>query len=1415
MDFVTSKYQDENYKLIYSPRTTFDSLKTKENTIYIQLVQSFDIKTLTILRRHFKEHIGSITKDLFICILQKHISLTNFEFKNKKKLIIKLLSKLFDEIDADTKEIITWNEFVNFLANYKEGKKEKMYYLKKYYQSKMDLNPIEKININKNQDFSFNINKNNKINFCFYIEKFRFLGLTKEGDTKINFFNTETNKPLNLEIDFSLIQKEIDKHVLYQLDEKIDNLLERKEEDYMHNKKILKEKKIQLMIKRNKRYKSNLSNKNNNSFDRRNAEIEKEKNILNKSENINKIIPTQKKIEKRKIISYKGIASGLNKKYYSIATTLFLNEYNLLLISTTNNIISAWKYKEKEEYFENVNLINHNIENEFNKKKCIFEKDEVLIPLLMTEYTQYSMCFDNLTNCLYTGQTDGKIMKWDITLNKPILILDINNFNEKNDFVLPLLEASNNSYQKETKDILLKRGQSDFNKILKSLPEQRRNMISCLILIDPLKILCSAHYNGLIVLWDLIYYKPKRIYVDQKTGIYQVLYNYNMNHIYTCGFEHDIFIYDPYIDKEAIYKLRGHKSSINSIALIPENNELISIDISGIIKIWDITNFFNFQTININDAALLKANNIDERDEIYNKLYKKKISANIHIQTFPDLSKFLIYGKKFLLFEKGNSDNPDLCDDYKIIGCFYNPKTYNIVTISHKKVQFWNILNGKLVKIFRDLMSVQNINSDDTDHHFENQNSSNITYDITSFAHDINYKKLYLGDSIGRIKSFYLETGVLSNQFDSHKEEITHIIFSFKYNYLISCSKDLIIKIHENKKKLNEANKALREYELINEKIKTRFESRISKILLRKMILNEERGVLITCLSNGYIKELDIEHFKMINEMDCLNIQFDNLKNLTLITTAEYLKDINMLFINLDNFGKKFIALKNNKYFNLLIGKDIFIKEEKININRKDSDYNNKKYVIVCCYYDINTRRLFLGDSFGDLICYNLEALYNGFLNEKNLDKNESEKIAKIGVNCDILFKIKINAEPINFIFKPEQLKPEILIILSIEKTAKLIDINTGKIIDSLKQISINENPFPIAVKYSINTPYYKKTKPYLDLNDDFQVEEDSNTKSLTIQYERDNRIERQIKTQKKYPYIIYRKNINKFDLNPIDSKKKLGNNKKEDLIEQSYLVLINSVKEKLKLTKFSKEIPEDKSTLWKYDINLNKLKEKEEENIVKIDEKIKTKEEEINITENNFEHFQIHDKNYIPNYINDLSQDKIDKMKYLINKKIRDVNLSFRKKVEIKTEIKKIEKIKEKVNLSINDILKSSPNKKDINIFLTPIRPLRKNLDFKTNIQTKEKNKLEKIKEIPLKNEKNIIFENNNTNNNKKTNKRIKMVYSSRRYNYNYKNEIFDIPNISKEDKFKEFKIQFDEKINEIKRPIEFFKLRKKIYNS
>ena len=1403
MDLSHFSSPDDNFNLLYSPRTTYDSLKSIENKLYLQILQSFDNKTLSTIRRHFKEHLGSITKDLFICILKRHISLNNVEIKNKNKIMIRLLNRLFDEIDLDSNEIINWNEFSNFLANFNGGKNIKKYYLKKYYQSKININPLEKIDDDKEKDLHFHNTNKDKVSYCFYIEKFRFLGLIKEGGSKILFFNTETNKRLKLEIDFSLIQKEIDKFALYQLDEKIDNLLIKREEEYLNHKAVLEEKRHNLMQKRNMRYNSNSKEKNNNSSNKSKLEENDSQKKLNKSTNVIKDLLIDNSNKKRNILSYKNIntiANGINKKSYHIATNLFLDEYNLLLISTTDNIISAWKYKEKEEYFENVNLINHNIENFYNKKKCIFEKNEILIPLLMTEYTQYSMCFDYLTNSLYTGQTDGKILKWDITLNKPILILAINDYNEKNNLILPLLETTNNAYQKEVKDVVLKIGQSDFNKVLKSLPEKKRIMISCLIFISPLKLLCSAHYNGLIILWDLIYNKPKRIFNDQKTGIYQIIYNYDMNHLYTCGFEHDIFVYDPYIENEAIYKLKGHKSSINSIALIKKNNELISIDISGIIKIWDVTNFFNFQTININDATLLKANNVNEREELYNKIYKKKISANLHIQTFPDLSKFLIYGKKFILFEKGNSVNPDLCDDYKIIGCFYNPKANNIITISHKKVQFWNILNGKLIKIFRDLMSEEKINKEENPHRFENSDDFNINYDITSFAYDLHYKKLFLGDSTGRIKSFYLETGELINQFESHKGEITDMIYTFKYDYLITCSTDLIIKFHKDNELLNESNKPIREYELIYEKLKNQIESKINKIIIRKFVLNEEKGVLIICLSNGFIKELDIEFFKFINEIDCLNIKFENIKNLSLIASAEYIKDINMMFIAMDNDKKKFVALKYNKYFNSLGGKDIYINEDKNILNNNSSD-NIKKNIVECCYYDEQKHKLFIGDSAGDLICYDLSEFCKYFL-ENNEEKNWIGNIVKNGTDIDLVFKNKINNEPIVFINKPSQLNPEILIVLGIEKTAKLIELNSGNIIDSLKQNSINDVPFPIAVEYSINIPFDKNKNSKEDLNLDEEIEKNSNMKSMTIPNER--RDER--KKKNKYPYVIYRKNL-KADIEPVIQIQN-ETNRKKNLIKQSYSVLINSVKEKLKQPKFSKEIPEDKSTLWKYDINLDSLKTLEEEHFIKIKEKIKKKEDEINKTENDFRQFKLHDKNYIPNYINDLSLDKKDKMKLIINKKIKDVNLSYNKRDLVKNEIKKISKDKENKGISLNKILNSNSSKNDVNIFLTPLKPIRSNKLLIS--QNNERSELpiikEKINEIDT--EKKII---KNVNNNIRN--RFKINHSPIRYNI-FKKDILSNVNMSKEDKFREYKIQFDEKFNEIKKPIEYFKIRKKLYN-
>ena len=67
----------------------------------------------------------------------------------------------------------------------------------------------------------------------------------------------------------------------------------------------------------------------------------------------------------------------------------------------------------------------------------------------------------------------------------------------------------------------------------------------------------------------------------------------------------------------SINKLIGHNYRVNSIACNENIDEAVSIDINGIIKVWDLNNFYNYQTINLNETT---------NKEEYNT--NKKLSSN-------------------------------------------------------------------------------------------------------------------------------------------------------------------------------------------------------------------------------------------------------------------------------------------------------------------------------------------------------------------------------------------------------------------------------------------------------------------------------------------------------------------------------------------------------------------------------------------------------------------------------------------------------------------------------------------------------------------------------------------------------------------------------------------------------------------
>ena len=141
-----------------------------------------------------------------------------------------------------------------------------------------------------------------------------------------------------------------------------------------------------------------------------------------------------------------------------IITTCFADEYDLLFISTTNNKISAWKFDNKFNVFNNVNLISS---NEFDFS---FQKEEIKIPIFSTEQPQYAMCFDGPTNSLYTGQKDGKVLRWEMTSLKPVDILDAEKDKTsipKNKINLPLIY---NKYSKSSDNTMYNNNTDENNK---------------------------------------------------------------------------------------------------------------------------------------------------------------------------------------------------------------------------------------------------------------------------------------------------------------------------------------------------------------------------------------------------------------------------------------------------------------------------------------------------------------------------------------------------------------------------------------------------------------------------------------------------------------------------------------------------------------------------------------------------------------------------------------------------------------------------------------------------------------------------------------------------------------------------------------------------------------------------------------
>ena len=1378
MDITNSN--SSKYSFIYSPRTNYYNSRIKENKLFIELAKSFDPYTIKFLKKHFKEHLGILNKETFICIIKNHLLSWKPDIPHREKIIIKLLSRLFEEIDINSKGEIDWKDFVNYiilLSNISSSENH-LYLLENYHQIKTVINH-KSLNSDKNNNYKF-LSEPDIISFCFYIEKYKLLGIVHDGKSNIIFYNMEKKKVEPFEIDIMETQIDINNFEINEFNMKAERIIKKEEEE--------RNKKLGIFHSRLSAIITHQNNKENIKEKDKIQRIPTPDNVKNEIAKINKIKMFSPSNKKNKY-----------ENFYPIKIC-FVEEFDIIFISSSNNKISAWKFDNKKYEFKNINYIKDNIN--FNTDLNLnLEENNCTIPLLSCDMPQYAMCFDPGYKVLYTGEEDGKIFKWDLNSKKPIHTFEIlteekhiydkiglsNSNKHKN--VIELLSLSKaerallmkkNKNENENQTIKENKNKKDKN-ITNFLlnQEQKKKTVSCLILINNLKILCASYYTGQIVLWDITTKKPKKFFSDQKTIINQVIYNPTTNRIYTCGFEHEIHVYDPYNGEKAMKKLLGHNASISSISFNKETNEMTSIDIQGNMKLWDTNNYYNFQSINVKEILNLENNKIQKRSKRNNLL-----NSSFNIEMISNTKQIILYNRhNIILFEKGKMVNPELCDDNIIIGCEYNTYNNNIMTISTKTIKFWNIFNGKVNKIYEDLVDGN---------------------EISVFELDKRKKKCYLGDNTGKIKCYNLINGILLKEFKSHNVGIVNIIHSLKYDgILFSGSTDLYIRIHSN---IDEKEDIYREINILNISINLVQE----KNILKMFFYNENENMLIMALSSGYIYYYDLNYNKFINDILKKSRRSSNLSCIYDISNAHF------LFLAHEN-GEKYIFSKtNNKYYHYLAG-------EKLGIFSDDN--NQKRNIIYSSIYDEKTERLLLGDHIGFITCYDIHILME--LSNKNYNtKEETLKEFNNKLIFKKIFIIQFGHNAITHISIPINLYPEIFIAISSDSLANIYDFKKGKYIESLKQISLKYTSVPIAISYLKENPFGELNENEVEKK---ELENEQNINLILADDDNKNRKEKILQTIQKVnldkkKYLNKKGNSEKSHLNNENIKQKEGLiyrseiepnlkcpkinysiAKRRDIINYSSEIIIYNAKKKLLNQIKGQKVLKDKSSLWNYDIDLEYILRKEKEEQRKLYNKISIKEKDIKISEHNFQHVSLINKNYSPTFLTNLKTEDKNHINDIIKEKLRIINLSNVKKNIVQNEDKEIDNYIQKHKFPNN-------NKKTLSI-------------SKSEIENKENEK----NKFKLKEEVNKLKENNN---NKILNRKIyikginkteeKLVFntienSSNSNNYqnkfNIKNKSLNITKSSKlmpfskrefnDMRFLHCKNEFDEKINEMINPI------------
>lgn len=121
--------------------------------------------------------------------------------------------------------------------------------------------------------------------------------------------------------------------------------------------------------------------------------------------------------------------------------------------------------------------------------------------------------------------------------------------------------------------------------------------ITDLLPIPEMGLIASCSLDSNMILWSMRDMQFKSMHTDHQKGIYSLEWYADHKLIFSAGLDHDIYIWNPIV-KEKIFMLKGHNHSMVGVKWLKGTNQVVSADISGMFRVWDVRTFTTVQTFN-------------------------------------------------------------------------------------------------------------------------------------------------------------------------------------------------------------------------------------------------------------------------------------------------------------------------------------------------------------------------------------------------------------------------------------------------------------------------------------------------------------------------------------------------------------------------------------------------------------------------------------------------------------------------------------------------------------------------------------------------------------------------------------------------------------------------------------------------